>query len=411
MIINYLKIALRNIWKTRLHSFITITGLATGIACCILIVLFVKDEWTFDKFHDKADRIYRAWVFENYGEDEQFFNTTTPYPLGPALKENFKDVMAYVTYNQMPQSITVGVDNYNEIVTVVGEYFFDSFDFSPIYGRLNGALADKNNVVITSGLAQKLFGVDNAVGETLQMQIGDEQRTFNIKAVVENPPTNSSFQFGILISDLNNTDLFSERMLSSWYNVQAETYIVLRPGTSAESLEKKFPDMMKQILGEDYVEGQYNVGLQPLTDIHLNTEMPTGIAPVSDPQYAYILSAIALLILVLGSINFVTLTISRSVNRSKEVGVRKVIGAKRKQLIVQFLSEAVVTVSVACLLGLVIAWFGLPLFNELAARTLVLEVNMFNTLVVVCLLLIIGVLAGSYPALILSRFSPVTIFK
>lgn len=411
MLKNYIKIALRNLWKTKLHSFITVSGLATGIACCILIVLFVKDEWTFDKFHEKADRIYRAWVFENYGEDEQFFNSTTPYPLGPALEENFSEVAAFIRYNQIGQVVKVGIDNYNETISVVGQRFFEVFDFSLLHGRINNVLDDKSNAVVTKQIAQKYFGVTNAVGETLEMDFGDGPRVFTIKAVVDNPPTNSSLQFGILISDLNNDVLVNDRALASWFNVSAETYVVLNPNVDAEQLKAKFPSMIKQVMGEDYQEGTYEVGLQPLTDIHLNTEMPVGIAPVSDPQYAYILSAIALLILFLGGINFVTLSISRSINRSKEVGIRKVVGAKRQQLIGQFLSEAVITTFIAMVIGLALAYLFLPLFNELAGRQLILEINWFLISVVFALLIIIGVIAGSYPALILSGFNPTSILK
>lgn len=411
MLRNYIKIAFRNIWKTKLHSFITITGLSAGIACCILIVLFVKDEWTFDKFHDKADRIYRAWVFEDYGEDEQFFNTTTPFPLGPAVEENYNEVAAFARYNQIGQSIKVGVDAYNEVVSVVGPRFFEIFDFTAKYGKPTAALAEKNNAIVTKTTAKKFYGVENAVGETLEMDFGDGPRVFTVKAVVNDPPTNSSFQFGVLISDINNTDLYSDRALSSWFNVNAETYVILKPGVDHEQLVSKFTAMVKSIMGEEYEEGTYEIGLQPLTDIHLNTEMPTGIAPVSDPQYAYILSGIALLILFLGAVNFVTLSISRSINRAKEVGVRKVVGARRKQLVTQFLSETIVTTLISTLVGLGLAYLFLPLFNELSGRTLLLEINLFTVAVVVGLLLIIGVIAGSYPALVLSAFRPTQILK
>ncbi|MDX1627998.1 MAG: ABC transporter permease [Fulvivirga sp.] len=411
MLKNYIKVALRNILKTKTHSFITVTGLAVGIACCILIVLFVKDEWTFDTFHKKSDRIYRAWVFEDYGEDEQFFNTTTPYPLGPALEDNFSEVAGFVRYNQIGQPVKVGVDTYNETVSVVGPHFFDIFDFDAVYGKLNHVLDEKSNMVLTRSAAQKFFGVDNAVGQTVEMDFGDGPRTFTVKAIVDNPPTNSSLQFNILISDLNNDVLVNERVLQSWFNVSAETYVVLNPGVEAESLEAKFPALSKQIMGEDYEEGVYNIGLQPLTDIHLNTEMPTGIAPVSDPQYAYILTAVAFLILLLGGINFVTLSISRSVNRGKEVGVRKVVGAQRRQLIAQFLSETLITSLIAVGIGLLLAYALLPMFNELAGRALILEFNAFLLLVLAGLVLVIGIMAGSYPALLLSGFRPIAVLK
>lgn len=408
---NYLRVAWRNIWKSRLHSFITLTGLSTGIACCILIVLFVKDEWTFDDFHSKADRIYRAWVFEDYGENEQFFNTVTPYPLGPALVENFSEVAGYVRINQTNQVVEVGVDQFNEQVTVVTPSFFDVFDFEALYGKPKQVLNDKDAVVITRSVAQKYFGMDQAVGETLTMYPGNGERIFTVKAVVDDVPGNSSVQFELLISELNNHIFVGERELGSWYHVMPETYVVLREDQQAEDVIAKTPLMMQQVLGEDYVEGEYTIGLQPLLDIHLNNDMPAGIAPVSDPQYAYILGGIALLILFLGCVNFVTLSISRSVNRSKEVGVRKVVGAQRSQLILQFLCEAVIMAMIATLLGLLLAMSNLSLFNELSGKQLVFEFNTSLWLTLAVLMVVIGIISGSYPALLLSAFRPVAILK
>ena len=411
MLRNYIKIAFRNLWKTRLHSLIMIAGLSVGIACCILIVLFVKDEWTFDKFHSKAERIYRAWVFEDYGKDEQFFNAVTPFPLGPALKENFQEVAEYVQIHNISQEVKAGVDAYSETITIATPTFFDIFDFEVLDGRVKGVLDQQTQTIITRSIAEKLFGTVNAIGETITMNIGNGEQEYTIKAVVQDPPSNSSIRFGILISDLNNKILYSERALGSWYNVLAENYVVLKKGVSGAELETKLPSMVKQVLGERYVEGQYKIGLQPLLDIHLNTDIPQGIAPVSDPQYALILAAIALLILIVGSINFVSLAISRSISRSKEVGVRKVVGAKRQQLIMQFLSEAVIITFIALLIGVVVAYLSLPLFNDLSEKSLVLQPDLFNGLTMLGLILIIGVMAGSYPAMVVSAFKPVSILK
>ena len=408
---NYIKVALRNIWRSKVHSTITLTGLSAGIACCILIVLFVKDEWTFDTFHTKADRIYRAWTFENYGDDEQFLNTVTAYPLGPELEENFNEVAGFVRVNQINQVVKVGVDQFNEQITVVTPSFFDVFDFPAAYGRPKNVLHEKDALVITRTLAQKYFGTDQALGETLRMDFGEEERIFTVKAVVADVPSNSSIQFDLIISELNNRAFVGERELNSWYHVRPETYVVLRENQQPSDITSKIPLLMQQVLGEDYVEGEYTVGLQPLLDIHLNNDMPVGIAPVSDPKYAYIMAAIALLILFLGCVNFIALSISRSIGRSKEVGVRKAIGAQRNQLVAQFLYEAVVMALLAAGIGLVLAIVNLSWFNELSGKQLFFRFDATVWLTMGALIVVIGILSGSYPAFLLSNFKPVAILK
>lgn len=411
MLKNYTKVALRNILRSKVHSIITLAGLSVGIACCILIVLFVKDEWTFDNFHTKADRIYRAWSFENYGQDEQFLNTVTAYPLGPALTESFNEVAGFTRLNQINQVVQVSFDQYNEEVTVVTPSFFDVFDFPVMHGKVNKVLLDRDAAILTRKQALKYFGTDQAIGETLRMDLGDGERIFTVKAVVEDVPSNSSLQFELIISELNNPAFMGERELSSWYHVRPETYLVLKEGHDAQDVTSKIPMLMKQVLGEDYVEGQYTIGLQPLLDIHLNNDMPAGIAPVSDPRYTYILAAIALLILFLGCVNFVTLSISRSINRSKEVGVRKAVGAQRNQLVMQFLCEAVMMTLLATGVGLLIAMANLGWFNELSGKQLVFQFGATTWWTLFVLILVIGMISGSYPALVLASFKPTAILK
>ncbi|MEO1049243.1 MAG: ABC transporter permease [Bacteroidota bacterium] len=411
MIKNYLKVALRNIARSKLHSFINIFGLALGIACCILIALFVKEEWSFDKFHGKADQIHRVWVFEDYGENEQFFNTVTPYPTGQTLKNNFQEVSTFVQFNHTQQVVEVADQSFSETVTLVSPSFFHVFDFDVLRGRISKVFEGQNNVVITESIKTKYFGKRDAVGEIISMNIGDGMRDFEIKAIMADPPTNSSLQFSILISTLNNKVITNERVLNSWFNVSPETYVLLEEGVDRKAVEAKFPEMVKQIMGEQYVEDQYNIGLQPLTEIHLDTSFPVGYAQVSDPQYAFILSAVAVLILIVASINFVTLAISRSLGRAKEVGVRKVVGARKKQLVEQFLSETIVITLIALMIGVIMSFIGLPVFNQFANRSLVLQPDAFIILTSLLIVVLIGIVSGSYPAIILSGFKPVKVLK
>ncbi|HWA33843.1 MAG TPA: ABC transporter permease [Cyclobacteriaceae bacterium] len=413
MLRNYLKIAFRSLLRSKVHSMINILGLGLGISVCILIVLFVRDEWTFDTFHTKANRIYRVYAREDWGENQQFFGTTTPFPMGPALKDNFPEVEMQVRFNNLGSLVKVGENQFTETVSIGGVKFFEVFDFDGVYGDKNKALDDQTGVVLTRATAVKYFGEGDPTGKPLAIQLGQKFEDFTVKAVIEDIPTNSSLRFGILISELNYPKLYSERTLTSaWFNIAPETYVLLREGVDAKTIESKFPSVFKTILGEErYNKSKYAPGLQPLTDIHLNTSFPVGIAPVSNPRYAYILAAISLLILFVACINFVTLAVGRSMKRAKEVGIRKVVGAERRQLIFQFIGEAVIVTVTSLVVGLVLAVAGLPLFNDLANKQLTLRPDLFTAGVMASLVAVIGLIAGSYPAFVLSNFKPIAILK
>jgi putative ABC transport system permease protein len=413
MLQNYLKIAFRSIWGNKLHTVINIVGLSLGIATCLLIVLFVKDEWTYDAFHSKADRIYRVWAKENWGENQEFFNTVTPYPMGPALKENFAEVEQEVRIVETNPQLKVGENQFTERVTIVGQHFFDVFDFSIVQGESKNLLSQINHVVLTERMAKKYFGNADPVNKTISIALTESFEEFVVKAVTENPPINSSIQYDVLVSDLNFSRMFSQQLLTSgWFNINPETYVLLRSNVSSSDLERKFPPVFKMLLGEeDYKNSKYTVGLQALTAIHLDTSFPAGIAPVSNPRYSYILAAIALLILVVACINFITLSVGRSLKRAKEVGIRKVAGADRKHLIFQFIGEALLITVLSLIAGLVLALVNLPLFNELSGKQLFFPVNMFMAGVILTLIVVIGIFSGSYPALVLSSFRPAVILK
>ncbi|HYC86083.1 MAG TPA: ABC transporter permease [Chryseosolibacter sp.] len=412
MIKNYLKIAFRSLWRSKGHSFINVFGLSLGIGCCILIILFVKDEWTFDRFHSKADRIFRAYAIEDYGENQLFFDTSTPFPMGPALKDNFQEVEEMVRINPVGAQVRIQEALFSEQVMIAGQRFLEVFDFEVIAGDKNSALNDQVNVVLSESTAKKYFGDQDPINQVIAIQLGERFEDFTVKAVLQDPPTNSSISYTLLISDLNYPKLYSERLLTSaWFNITPETYVLLREGVDAKELEKKFPPVFKSLLGDDFEKSKYFVGLQPLVDIHLDTSFPPAIAPVSDPKYSYILAAIAVLILSVACINFVTLSVGRSLKRTKEVGIRKVVGAQRRQLILQFIGEAVIITIFSLLIGIVLAIITLPMFNEFAGKQLAMRPDGFMGLVVLALVIVIGLMAGSYPAFVLSGFRPIAILK
>jgi len=412
MIRNYLKIAFRSLWRSKVHSGINIIGLSLGIGCCVLIVLFVRDEVTFDMFNAKANRIYRVYAKEDWGVDQQFFNTVTPFPMGPALKENFPEVEAQVRIVKTATQVKVDDKIFSEFLTIADRDLFNVFDFELQKGERSTVLNGQNKVVLNAWAAQKYFGDADPINKVISIQLGDEFADFAISGVTQ-IPTNSSIQFFLLISDHNLTKLFNEQTLTSaWFNINPETYILLREGVNAKAIENKFPSVFKTILGEEnYKQSKYTPGLQSLADIHLNTDYPEGIAPVSNPKYSYVLAAIAVLILFVACINFVTLSVGRSLKRAKEVGIRKVVGAQRRQLIIQFIGEAVIVTFISLFLGLLIAVLDLPLFNDLSGKKLIFPLDGFMALVVGGLVVIIGLIAGSYPAFVISGFQPIAILK
>lgn len=411
MLRNYLTIAFRALWRDKANASINVLGLGLGVLCCVLIALYVYDERTFDSFHTKVDRIYRVYVKEDWGENQQFFNTSSPYPMGPVLKENFPDVASQVRILNFSAPVKVGDQVVTEAVTIGGADFFQVFDFS-FTGDRSSALSSQGAVVLSEEMAIKYFGAENPINKSLAIQVGNSYDEYIVQGVCR-IPSNSSISFGLLISDLNLTKMFSQEVLtSSWFNVNPETYVLLQEGVKAEDLMAKFPPLFKSLIGEeDYKKSKYFVGLQPMKTIHLDTSFPQAIAPVSDGKYSLILGGIALLILFVACINFVTLAVGRSLRRAKEVGIRKVVGAQRRQIILQFIGEAVIITVVSIIVGVGTAYLALPFFNDLAGKQLIFPFSAFLAVVLIGLLLVMGIITGSYPAFFLSNFRPIQILK
>ncbi len=410
MLQNYLRVALRHLRKQKGYAAINVLGLSIGIAGALLVGLFVREELAFDRFHEKADRIHRAWVLEDYGPDEQFFNTVTPHVLGPAMAAAFPEVERVVRFRPMGGAVLRGEQALDERFVLVDSAFFDVFSFDLLQGDAMTALARPDAVVLTDSAAYRHFGEVNPVGQPLIVRFGDEERSLVVTGIVANPPDASSLQFGALVPMAQIQGLASEGGLQSWFSVVAETYILLHEGASAAALEAKLPAMLKTALGPDF-KGSYVVGVQPLLDIHLNPEFPAGIAPVTDPRYLVILSTIALLLLLIACINFTTLAIGRSGERTREVGVRKALGAQREQLMGQFWGESLLLTAVALAIGVVLALVLLPQFNNLALRTLAFRLDLEMALLLVGLLAVVGLGAGGYPAVVLSGFRPVEVLR
>jgi putative ABC transport system permease protein len=410
MISNYFKTAWRYLVRYKTYSAINVLGLAVGISCCILIMLFVRSEFSYDRFNTKADRIYRVWQDEKVNGQE-FKNTFTSLPMGPAIKNSFPEVTAMCHVYVFNTLVNIGDNAFNENITMVDSTLFNMFDFKLLQGNLSHPFPTDNSVIVTPDVARKYFGKEYVIGKTFQMQLGDEKQLFTIAGVAQAAPEESSIKYQILLPYTNEKLLFSERMQHSWFNIFNETYILLKQDTKAASLESKFPAMLRQQLGEDYGTEEFNMYLQPLTAIHLDNSLPEGIQPVSSPKYSYILGTIGIAILLVACINFITLSIGRSTTRATEVGVRKALGAARKQLIRQFWGEALLITALSVLIGILGAVLLLKPFNQLIDRDICFHFDAVFILYCILLTGIIALIAGIYPAIILSGFNPVEVLK
>ncbi|MES1218362.1 MAG: ABC transporter permease, partial [Bacteroidota bacterium] len=410
MIRNYLKVAMRYLLRHKSYTAINISGLAVGITSCILIMLFVKSEFSYDKFHDKADRLYRAWQHEKY-EGQDFINTSTPLPMGAAIQANYPEVESNCRVFAFNPVVKINDQSFSEDVRMVDSNFLQMLDFNLVEGNRNNPFPVSNSAILTEELAKKYFGSTNAVGKNIEMQFDNEKVLFTVSGIIKKAPEESSIKFKLLIPFSNAKYLFRPGLFTNWFNVFTETYVLLHKNVNADALQKKFPAMIKKVLGEDYKEGGFLVHLQPITDIHLNTVLPAGIEPTSNPKYSYILATIGILILLVACINFITLSIGRSATRAMEVGVRKVLGAERQQLIRQFWGEAFLLTLVSVILGLIIAASLIKPFNQLINRNLSLNFNLSFFLFCIIMIALVALIAGIYPALILSGFKPVEVLK
>lgn len=408
MLRNYLKVALRNLAREKLYTFVNVFGLAVGVAACLLIMLFVRHEWSYDRFHSESDRLYRAWGREDWGDGREFFYTITPIPLAEALESAIPEVESTVRVRAFRPLVGPEGSRFTENLRMVDTTFFDVFDFRLRDGRLS---SDPNSVVITPETARKYFGAEPAIGQTLTIEIVDEPQDYLVTGIVERPPQNSSIQFDVLIPFTEAPDLINPNALTSWFNIFVETYVLLDDRASQEVVEAKLPAMVADVLGESAEESGYELGLQPITDIHLGVDYPVGIEPISDPVYSYFLAGIALLVLVVASINFVTLSIGQSARRVIEVGIRKSMGAGKMQLLCQFWGEAFLVVALSVAAGVLLARGALPMFSDLTGSALTLATIVPVATSLALMTLGIALLAGVYPALLLSGLGPADVLR
>lgn len=403
MLSNYIKISVRTFWKNKLFSGLNIVGLGVGMTAVWLMVLYVIDEWSYDRFHTNADRIVRV-VQHAQWSGNMLKLAPTSAPFAPALKADYPDVEKAVRI----QPEGGGLLTFNNKKIEVNNIFFtdptvfDVFSFPFLYGDPGTALSKPQSIVLTKSLAENLFGdAGKAVGKVIEFS---NHFPNTVTGVIEDIPTNSHLQFSALRS-------FPAAYTSGWQNAELYTYLLLTEGSDYKTLEAKLPGFFQKYLKKEMGDVAYRIELQPLTSIHLHSHLDYEISPNGNARTVSIFAAVAALILLIAGINYVNLYTARSLKRTREVGVRKAIGSYRQQLIGQFLTESMLMTLLAGLASAGLVVLALPYFNQMADKALTLG-SVPNTLLIVALFsLSIGALSGLYPALVLSGFRPVTALR
>lgn len=413
MFFSYLKMAFRNFKKQKGYSFINLSGLAIGMACCILILLFVQDELSFDKYHEKSDRIHRLVIDGVVGGSLSHF-AYAPFAAPPAFAQDIPEVESYVRLLQIgrQQPIIYEDKSFEEQgVFLADETFFEIFTHEFIAGNPENVLDEPGSVVITEETARRLFKDEDPIGKTIKWApLGG----MHVKGVIKDVPRNSHFSFNYIIS-FKSLNEQQRPTLEQWLSISGWGYLLLQEGADPKAVQEKFAPIVEKNTGE--TARKYGIELtyllQKMTDIHLKSNLQGEIGTNGNIIYVYVFSAIALFMLLIACINFMNLSTARSSNRAREVGLRKMFGAHRKKLINQFLAESTLLALVGLIIAVMLAWLAMPAFNNFSGKELSINYLSKGIMLAGMLVLIIftGLLAGSYPAFFLSGFQPISVFR
>jgi len=417
MLKNYIRISLRTLSRNKGYSFINISGLATGLAAFVLIVLFVQNELSFDSMHEHAANVYRMQLDAELA-DQSIVTASSPAIMATQFLETFPEIQFATRLNSFSSQSLFTVDNepyYETEVFEADSSVFDVFTLPLLAGSPETALNRPNTVVLSQSLAKKYFDESGAVGKTIRF---DNRVDYEVTAVMEDTPYNSHFRPNMLLSFVSNPRANDP----VWLNNSFFTYLRLEEGTPPASLEAKFPDFLRtyvgpqieQFVGQPYDQAlqagfKYDWKLEAMPDIYLHSTSEEQVGKTGDIRYLYILGAIALFVLSIACVNFMNLSTARATGRAREVGIRKTMGSERGQLIRQFLGESVMMASISMVLSFLIIWAILPYFSKLADASLAIAPWLIGVMVVIAL--VTGLVSGLYPALVLSGFKPAQVLK
>jgi putative ABC transport system permease protein len=416
---NYFTVALRNLSRNKIYSFINIAGLSIGLACAMLIILYVKDEVSYDRFHSNTNNIYRI-VTHGVNKDgsKGRKDGNTGFLQGPRFTQNIPEIKSFVRVQSGTENIKTGTEIKSQDLLRVDSNFFSVFSFPLINGNPATCLKEPHSIVLSEEVAKKQFGTTDAVGKIILLKEDSVFAPYKVTAVAKRVPQNSSIKFEVLLPIKESAE--DAQNNENWFNFFLNTFVVLDPHANMQTVGSKMQkfyeaDSREAVKSLTAKYGPMDWGniyfLQPFLDMHMSTELPAqnGLSDASNPMYSYILSGIALFILLIACINFVNLTVARSVKRAKEIGIRKVVGGDRKQLVMQFLGESFLLCIIAFALAIGIVLLILPVFNDLSNKALSLSYLFDAKLIAgyILLFLFTGLLAGFYPALVLSSYNPV----
>ena len=407
MLKHYLKIAVRNLWKNKVFSFINLLGLTVGLTCCFLIGLYISHELSYDNFQAKGDRIVRVIMEYSFGGPVVKGNYTST-KVYPAFKKNFPEIEEGVRMSQRARIVKYGGKLFDEKRFLYADStFFDMFSFPLSEGNSQQALSGLNKVIITRSTAAKYFGNQDPVGKIIN--VGSEGTAYQVTGITADCPANSQIKFDFVASFSS----LGETQEITYYDANFTTYFLLRNKNSIPILEQKIPGFMKKDIGADYTASSYiTYHLEPFKKVHLYSEYD-GFEPNGSITYVFIIGAVALLILAIACFTYINLSTARSIERAKEVGIRKVSGAYRAQIFSQFIGESLVLSVMGLLFSLILVALFLPAFGRLAEREIHISaiISPFFIIFSVAVIICISLLAGSYPAFVLSSYQPVKVLK
>ena len=409
---NYFKIAWRSMLKQKLYTSINIGGLSVGLTCFMLIFLYLRHELSYDRFFEKPDQIYRAFQRmegNNYMGSEYWAYTTVG--LAPTLREEFPEVSTATTIRDQHSLLTHREETFYEKGLWADGHFFDVLPYEMATGNPQQALQNEGSIVLTESLANKIFGSEPAMGNQLVFR---DNTPVTVTGILKDPPATSSLDFSFLVSIRNQGQWAREIKENPWNNSDYYTFLRLKEGALPTDLESKFPAMLKKYWPnfDDYpFPMTYHV--QPIKDLHFESNLNFDIGKKGNSSYVPLFSLVAALVLILACINYINLAIARSMKRSTEVGLRKVVGANRKQLVIQFLGESTLITLVSLVLALLLTNALTPFFGRILERPLLLGSAEVLALLPILLLLIlvVGFMSGIYPALLMSGLRPIQVFK
>lgn len=418
MLKNYFKISLRNIKKQKVYAFINIFGLAIGIACCTLIFTFLRHEMSYDSFHENQNSLFRlVRITKNPGGETESI-AIHPLPLGPALQQEIPGISYAVRMITSNAIVSFGEKSFGERLLFADAHFFDVFTFPLMKGNPATALKVPDSMILSAEMARKYFGESDPLGKNMKVEMRGERQDLIVTGVSNQIPLNSSIHFDFVLP-YEKYPAYHQAM-TNWRSSRTRTYVQLSKNSQVSKVVSKFPAFIAKYFGEIIKMGQtagylskgedaWRLHLEPIRNVHLNPEVKWGLESSGNPANITILSGLALLILLAACINFVTLAVGRYFNRIKEVGIRKVLGAVRKQLIIQFLGESFLLSLFALFIGLLLAELFLPAFNSLVNRNITIDygANPAALAFIIGMLLLVSILAGGYPAIYFSSFHPV----